>query len=110
MAGNFVPSTDRPCAKYLGKRWRPGFSFRLLAAVRDSNYAHFDSGEGHVFGLLWDDGQACHLHFHSNGKFDKPRFIEAQALAVELRSSRERSLRLCGYYAPRATVRDTGMP
>ena len=74
-----------------------GFDFRLLAGELDCNYTRgLDSGERHVFELLRSDGQAWYLHFHKNGKLDKPRAIEAHVLAFERQNTQERK---CSYAA-----------
>ena len=50
--------------------------FRLLADVRDSNWAKVDSGEKHVFEILRVDTSAVHLHYHKDGSLDDPVFID----------------------------------
>ena len=53
------------------------FFFKLLPHTRDANYMKIDSGERHVFELLRADGVAWQLHFHKNGKMDKPVKVNA---------------------------------
>ena len=50
--------------------------FRLLRDVRDPNYIKIDSGERHVFEVTRTDGSVVHLHFHKNGKCDKPEMFD----------------------------------
>ena len=50
--------------------------FRLLESVQDSNYAKVDSGERHVFEILRVDTSAVHLHYHKNGSFDNPVYVD----------------------------------
>ena len=50
--------------------------FRLLENVRDANYAKKDSGERHVFEILRVDTSAVHLHYHKNGSFDNPVYVD----------------------------------
>ena len=51
------------------------FTFRLLSDVRDPNYIKKDSGERHVFEVTRADGSSVQLHFHKNGKCDKPEMF-----------------------------------
>ncbi len=51
------------------------FSFRLLRGVLDTNYARTDAGYRHVFEIRRVDGSCYHLHYHKNGKCDKPSLI-----------------------------------
>ena len=48
------------------------FTFRLLSDVVDHNYIKLDSGHRHVFEITRADGSSVHLHFHKNGRCDKP--------------------------------------
>ena len=50
--------------------------FRLLESVQDSNYAKVDSGERHVFEILRVDTSAVHLHYHKDGSFDNPVYVD----------------------------------
>ena len=52
------------------------FTFRLLPDVRDPNCITIDSWERHVFEVTRTDGSAVHLHFHKNGRCDKPESFE----------------------------------
>ena len=52
------------------------FKFRLLAGVRDGNYAKIDSGERHVFEILRVDTSAVQLHYHKNGSMDDPEPVD----------------------------------
>ena len=49
---------------------------RLVRDVRDPNYIKLDSGERHVFEVTQTDGFVAQIHFHKNGKCDKPEFFE----------------------------------
>ena len=49
------------------------FTFRLLSEVRDPNYIKKDSGERHVFEVTRADGSSVQLHYHKDGKCDKPK-------------------------------------
>jgi hypothetical protein len=55
----------------------------LLRNVRDPNYIKVDSGERHVFEVTRTDGSAVHLHFHKNGKCDKPEFFETVPFEID---------------------------
>ena len=48
------------------------FTFRLLRDVRNPKYITFDSRDSNVLEVIRTDGSAVHLHFHKNGKCDKP--------------------------------------
>ena len=51
------------------------FCFRLLQNVRDHNYRKNDSGQRHVFEIVCTDGRRWQLHYHKNGRMDKPILI-----------------------------------
>ena len=71
-----------PCGAELVGTGISKFSFRLLSDVRDHNYIKLDTGERHVFEVKRSDGSAAHLHFHKNGKLDKPEFFNQRPTQI----------------------------
>ena len=66
-------------------------AFRLLPSVRDHNYfgvelqtGGSDPGYQHVFEVTRADRCMYRLHFHGNGKVDRPRKVEPTDVSYTL--------------------------
>ena len=57
-------------------------SFRIIDSEIDNNYSNTDGHGRHVFEFLRTDGSARRLHYHQNGKPDRPTCVGPQAFVL----------------------------